>query len=276
MRGNPVFRSMPRRMALALGLPAVLLGVVQPVHAGRSCEAQALRVETFLSGMALAQKTARALDAEHAQNGTKVVLLARAGQDLGRYQLQYSHLGWAYKTAEGPWRVAHKLNECGTAVGSIYRQGLGEFFLDDLWRPVAAVQVPQPAVQQALWNFLTAPQTVLRMQHAPYSMVSYAWGQRYQQSNQWAAETLAAAMEPTVITQRVQAQAWLQMHGYVPSALTVRSWTRLGGRMTAANIAFDDHPNEKRFASRIETVTVDSVAQWLQHSQMAGALWTVQ
>lgn len=263
-------------MALALGLSALLLGVVQPVHAGRSCEAQALRVETFLSGMVLAQKTAQALDAEHAQNGTKVVLLARAGQDLGRYQLQYSHLGWAYKTAEGPWRVAHKLNECGTAVGSIYRQGLGEFFLDDLWRPVAAVQVPQPAVQQALWNFLTAPQTVLRMQHAPYSMVSYAWGQRYQQSNQWAVETLAAAMEPAVITQRGQAQAWLQLHGYVPSALTVRSWTRLGGRMTAANIAFDDHPNEKRFASRIETVTVDSVAQWLQHSQMAGALWTVQ
>jgi hypothetical protein len=50
----------------------------------------------------------------------------------------------------------------------------------------------------------------------------------------------------------------------------------MGGRMTAANIAFDDHPNEKRFASRIETVTVDSVVQWLQRTQMASAVRTVQ
>jgi hypothetical protein len=41
--------------------------------------------------------------------------------------------------------------------------------------------------------------------------------------------------------------------------------------MSAANIAFDDHPNDQRFASRIETVTVDSVTQWLQRAQLAGA-----
>lgn len=265
-----------RRCLWALGLMAAGLVAVQPAHAGRSCEAKPLNVESFQSGMALAHKTGQALDAEHAKNGTKVVLLARAGQDLSRYGLNYSHLGWAYKTTEGPWRVAHKLNECGTAAGYVYRQGLGEFFLDDLWRPVAAIQVPQAAVQQALWTFLTEPQSVVRMQHVPYSMVSYAWGQHYQQSNQWAVETLAAAMEPVAIERRAQAQDWLQSKGYTPSALTVRSWTRLGGRMTAANIAFDDHPNEKRFASRIETVTVDSVVQWLQRSQLAGALWTVE
>jgi hypothetical protein len=38
--------------------------------------------------------------------------------------------------------------------------------------------------------------------------------------------------------------------------------------MTAANVAFDDHPNEKRFADRIETVTVDSVFAWLQRARM--------
>jgi hypothetical protein len=36
--------------------------------------------------------------------------------------------------------------------------------------------------------------------------------------------------------------------------------------MTAANVAFDDHPNDKRFSGRIETVTVDSVFAWLQRS----------
>ena len=75
-----------------------------------------------------------------------MVVLARAGQDLSQYQLRYSHLGWAYKTAEGPWRVLHKLNTCGAATGALYRQGLGEFFLDDLWRYGAGWAVPLPAL----------------------------------------------------------------------------------------------------------------------------------
>ncbi len=54
--------------------------------------------------------------------------------------------------------------------------------------------------------------------------------------------------------------------GYEPTALRIGALTRLGGRVTAANVAFDNHPNEKRFADRIETVTVDSVFAWLQRS----------
>jgi len=47
--------------------------------------------------------------------------------------------------------------------------------------------------------------------------------------------------------------------------------TRLGARATAANVAFDDHPSDKRFSDRIETVTVDSVFAWLQRSGLGGA-----
>jgi hypothetical protein len=105
------------------------------------------------------------------------------------------------------------------------------------------------------------------MHHKPYSIVSYAWGRKYQQSNQWAIETLAAAAEPGVTT-REKAQAWLQFKGYEPTALKLGPLTRLGGRMTAANVAFDDHPDSKRFSDRIETVTVDSVFDWLQRARM--------
>ena len=110
----------------------------------------------------------------------------------------------------------------------------------------------------------------------PYSMVSYVWGVKYQQSNQWALETLAAAMEPaTILDQpgesRSRAQAWLKFKAYEPTTLNIRPLTRLGGRVTAANIAFDDHPNDKRFSDRIETVTVDSVFDWLQRAQLVPA-----
>ncbi|WP_087863864.1 DUF2145 domain-containing protein [Comamonas thiooxydans] len=263
----------PGPVALALG--AALIAWAGSAQAGRSCEDRPLTADVMVKGLNLAARTAKALDAEFQKNGTQVVLLARQGQDLSKYDLKYSHYGWAYRTPAGPWRVAHKLNECGTASGHIYRQGLGEFFLDDMWRYEAAIQIPTPAVQQALLKFLNAP-TVLRLQNEPYSMVSYVWSSKYQQSNQWATETLAAAMEPAAIQNRAQAQAWLQSKGYEPSALIIRAFSRLGGRMTAANIAFDDHPNEKRFASRIETVTVDSVTQWLQRTQLASAVRTVQ
>ncbi|MBN9369005.1 MAG: DUF2145 domain-containing protein [Comamonadaceae bacterium] len=251
-------------------LPAALalwasLGL--PVHAGRSCAPHQPTAQGIERGMQLAQRTAQALDA----SGARVVLLGRAGQDLSKYGLRYSHLGWAYKSEAGPWRVVHKLNECGTAVAAVYRQGLGEFFLDDLWRHEAVWAVPVPEVQARLLPVLQANAQATQLHVRPYSMVSYAWGEKYQQSNQWALETLAAAMEPASVRQRAQAQAWLRFKGYEPSVLKIGPLTRLGGRVTAANVAFDDHPPEKRFSDRIETVTVDSALVWLERAQLAGA-----
>jgi hypothetical protein len=68
------------------------------------------------------------------------------------------------------------------------------------------------------------------------------------------------------VRSREQAQAWLKLKDYQPTTLRIGALTRLGGRMTAANIAFDDHPNDKRYSDRIETVTVDSVYRWLERS----------
>jgi hypothetical protein len=53
------------------------------------------------------------------------------------------------------------------------------------------------------------------------------------------------------------------LQGYEPTQLRLPALQRLGARMTAANVAFDDHPNAQRFADRIDTVTVDSVFAWL-------------
>eukprot|EP01136_Pigoraptor_vietnamica_P003929 Opistho-1_new@33795 len=254
----------------ACGLAVAQLFATTAAHAGRSCEQKPLTTQTIEQGMALAQRTAQALDAEHARSGARVVVLARAGQDLSKYQLRYSHLGWAYKTAQGPWRVLHKLNQCGSATGDLYRQGLGQFFLDDLWRQEAGWAVPAPALQAPLFELLTDPRRSVALHERPYNLVSYVWGQRYQQSNQWAIETLAMAAEPGVTT-REQAQAWLRFKAYQPTTLKLGAFTRLGARVGAANVAFDDHPNEKRFADRIETVTVDSVFHWLSRSGLASA-----
>jgi hypothetical protein len=242
--------------------------------AGRSCDAEyPPKASTVERGLTLAERTLAALDA----SGDRVVILARAGQDLSKYGLRYSHLGFAYKQPDGQgghvWRVMHKLNQCGSADAYVYRQGLGEFFIDDLWRYEATWVSPTPEVQERLLALLQDPKNQARatqLNIKAYSMVSYAWGTKYQQSNQWALETLALAMEPSV-TSRDRAQAWLKFKAYEPTVLTIRPLTRLGGRATRANVAFDDHPNDKRFSDHIETVTVDSVFDWLQRAQLGKA-----
>jgi hypothetical protein len=250
---------------------SLLVALSVSAHAGRSCDApKPPAPQTITQGMNLAEKTWRALEVENFKSGTKVVVLARAGQDLSKYGLRYSHLGFAYKASDGRWLVAHKLNTCGTAEASLYRQGLGEFFLDDLFRFEAAWVIPTKEVQDKLHAALLNESRTKAMHIKPYSMVSYVWGTKYQQSNQWAIETLAAAMEPGVRT-RDQAQAWLQFKNYSPTVLEIKPLTRLGGRMTQANIEFDDHPAKKRFTDRIESVTVDSVFAWLPRAGLGAA-----
>ena len=259
---------------LRRALAVALLAAAGAVQAGRSCEARppsAIAVERSLT---LAQHTAARLSA----SGAQVVVLARAGQNLSEYGLRYSHLGLAYRDGDGPtavWRVVHKLNACGSAQASVYRQGLGEFFLDDLYRYEAAIVVLQPDVQMRLLPALRDNARLARLHTPAYSMVAYPWGVRYQQSNQWAIETLASAQDPAAST-RDRAQAWLRLQGYEPTTLHLSALKRLGARVTAANVAFDDHPNEKRFSDRIETVTVDSVFAWLNRSALGGAVEVIR
>lgn len=257
-------------MSRALLFALALAAAAGAAHAGRSCERQPPRAENVQRAMTLAEHTARALD----DSGAKVAILARAGQDLRRHGLDYSHLGLVYKDGSR-WRVVHKLNECGSAVAAVWRQGLGEFFLDDLFDYRAGIVLLAPSLQQRLLPALRDDIRLAQMHTSAYSMVAYPWAQRYQQSNQWALETLAAAQSGAV-RQRGDAQAWLQANGYVPTTLRLDPLTRLGARLTAANVAFDDHPNEKRFTDRIETVTVDSVFAWLNRTGLGAPALTVR
>jgi hypothetical protein len=258
--------------ALKAGLLAVTCGVfvmAGPALAGRPCEDGKPTVDQIRRGMNLAQATAAALD----RSGADVVLLARAGQDLSEYGLRWSHVGFVYRETAGSgtdakpvWRVVHKLNQCGTALSDLYRQGLGEFFLDNPHRYEAAFSVLKPELQQALLPVLRENARAAALHTPDYNMVAYPWSRQYQQSNQWALETLAAAAAPREVHNRAQAQDWLQRQGYQPSDLRLSTAKRLGARIGMANVAFDDHPSAKRFAGHIETTTADTVFNWLTRS----------
>ena len=246
---------------------ALLLLASMAAHAGRPCEARLPDVDAVSKAFALAERTAAALDA----TGARVVVIGRAGQDLRRYGLRWSHLGFAYRDEDAPgrpWRIVHKLNQCASARADLYRQGLAEFFLDDLFRYEAAIAVPAADAQARLVQVLADDERVARLHIAAYSMLAYPWSQRYQQSNQWAIETLAMAIDDNAQS-RGRAQAWLKLKGYEPTVLKIGALTRLGARIGSANIAFDDHPDELRYSDHIETVTVDSVFAWLERAKLA-------
>lgn len=235
----------------------VLLVFACHAHAGRSCSDAPPAPEAVRKGLDLAQKTRSALDA----NAAQTALVARVGKDLSRYGLRYSHLAIAWRDhPAGRWFVVHELNTCGTAESDLYDEGLGNFFLDDLHEHEALVLIPPRELQQRLAALLQT-NSVLKL-HAPnYNMLAYPFSTRYQNSNQWVLETLAAALAPAgSVNSRAGAQAWLKDAGFVPTTLAIGALERLGARVSRANIAFDDHPPERRFAGRIDTVSVESVA----------------
>lgn len=256
-------------------LLAALLMVAPLCRAGQDCEARKPGAGELRQSLELAAATALALE----RSGARVVILARAGQDLEEYRLRYSHLGIAYRDGaalggRGVWRVVHKLNECGSDRGDLYRQGLAEFFSDGLFRYQAGVVVLAPEVQSAMHTALGDNTRLARLHQPRYNMLAYPWSTEYQQSNQWAIETMAMLLEPGV-ADRERAQAWLRLRAYRPTTLHIPAIKRLGARIGTAHIAFDDQPFERRMSGRIDTVTVDSVFEWLSRSGLGSTVQVI-
>lgn len=244
------------RLACALVLAAAL-----PAHAGQACRDEPLGVDEVRRSLDLAQRTFAALDA----SGASVAIVARAGQDLSQYGLEYSHMGIVVRDhAAGRWTVVHELNACGTADSDLFVEGVGNFFLTDLYRYRAQVVIPGPDLQARV-AALAAGRTARRLHEPHYNMLSYVYSTRYQNSNQWVLETLAAASAPAgAVETRAEAQAWLKAQGYRVPTVDIPAVTRLGARMFRANVTFDDHPFDRRMAGQIDTVTTNAVLNFVR------------
>nr|WP_183637150.1 DUF2145 domain-containing protein [Niveibacterium umoris] len=242
-----------RRAALLL----VLLAMPR-AHAGQVCTEQPIGPESLSKAFGLALKTRGALD----QSGAEVVMLARVGQDLSKWGLRYTHLGYVWRDApSGRWTVVHELNQCGSASSALYAEGLANFYADDLFRWEGLILIPPPEIQKRLAeSFRSGAYQAMHEPH--YNMLAYPFDARYQNSNQWAIEVLADA-EAGPFTGRGEAQRWLKGAGYQASTVKIDAPTRLGARIFRANVAFDDQPFDRRMAGQIDTVTVESVYAWL-------------
>jgi len=241
--------------------------------AGQSCEPRQPKPAEIRSGLALAYKVRQQLDAQ----GARVAVIGRVGRDLSEYGLRYSHIGLAVRDdASGRWSVVHELNLCGRADSELYDQGLGNFFLDDLFRVEAIVLVPSSEVQDRL-AVAIANGAGHRLHERSYSLIAHPYSAKYQNSNQWLLEFAAAILaggEPT----RQAAHARLVRDGFIPSVLYLPPLKRLGARLFSVNTRFDDHSVEEWRTSRYQVVSAESVFAWFARAdrRMGQSVLTLQ
>lgn len=238
---------------------AVSLLASPAVQAGKSCGESTVDATELMQALELAEQTRQVM----LKTGASTAIIARVGQDLSGYGLRYSHLGMLYQTQPGQFSVLHELNECGSDQSGLYREGLGNFFLDDVFAFEVLILIPpaeaQPKIQQLLQS-----ETAIQAHHSKYNMLAYPFDLTYQNSNQWGLELLSHVLSPTALPNRKAVQQWLQQQKYQPGVIEVGPLSRIGATVFRSNVSFTEHPLKQRLSGAYQVVTVESVDSFLQ------------
>jgi len=244
-------------LVVVLLLVAVWMDVAR---AGTACTNRPIGPRQLAAASESAERAYAALE----QGDAPVALIARHGQDLGKYGLYYSHVGFAVRDrAEGRWTVVHLLNACGTDRGGLYAQGLVNFFADDLVDQDMRIVWLQPDLARRVAAVLDGP-GAKALFNPHYSVIARFDSRDYQNSTAWALDVLAAAeLPPGGPIDRVRAQAEESALGHVPDTIRIPYGKRIMGGLFSANTVFTDHPLSARLGGRYEVVTVHSILRWL-------------
>jgi hypothetical protein len=242
-----MFQRLAATVLAAIGLGAsagAWAGI--PTFCERGKEVSAIEQDRVL-------RFAGAVKQELEASGGRVALISRAGLDLSRFGLLYSHAGVALKDEPaGSWAVRQLYYACDESRPRLFDQGVPGFalgadapgaghialvFLDG----EDGAQLEQAARDRRLALALLAGR---------YSANAYAFGTRYQNCNQWVAEILASAWGRLAGKEAVRerAQAWLREQGYTAGPVNVPSrWLMFAGQFVPL-LHVDDHPLDDVYA----------------------------
>jgi hypothetical protein len=249
-----------RVRAAAIALVLAFAGVASPAQAGTQCVEARPGPREVATAAATALRVREALEDE----GAPVAVLARAGTDLSKYGLHYSHAAFVVRDhPDGRWTVVHLLNACGTAHSSLYAQGLVNYFADNLVDQDARVVWLPPEQADRLAALLTGPQ-VGALHDLDYNVIARYDSPRTQNSTAWILEMLAASRLPAgAPLDRRAAQSAARRDGHVPDTIHIAYSKRILGGLFSANTDFTDHPVATRLSGDYPVVTVRSILRWL-------------
>lgn len=236
-----------------------------PVLAGQECEEITLKADNLVQSLSFTDTVIKELDKNFLNEG-QVILLGRVGQDLSKYNQKYSHGGYAYKE-NGSWTLKHELNICSSDKSALFEEGIGNFFLDGMYKyETVAISFKEP-YNTNLLKVLQDNALATKMHHGKYNMLAYPFSTKYQNSNGWLLETFGLSLIDSNLREnfkRKEVQDMLKNISYEPTTLKIGAFIRLGARATKANIAFDDQPFGERMSGNIQTVTLDGMIDFFE------------
>ncbi|MBI2753340.1 MAG: DUF2145 domain-containing protein [Betaproteobacteria bacterium] len=214
-------------------------------------------------------QVAALVKAELDRSGQPAALVARSGLALQRFGQRYSHAGVSLQaSANTPWSVRQLYYACDAQRPRIFDQGMSGFVLgvhDSAEGYVSIILLPDDA-SRAVEHAALDNRQALQLLGANYSANAYAFGQQYQNCNQWLAELLAVAWGalPSSDDTRGAAQSWLQDQGYRPTVFNLR-WRPL--MWLAAVLPWlhsGDHPADDLDAARFRVSMPQSITAFVQ------------
>lgn len=266
-------------------LPFALMAA--PKGSGTGCSAVTMGQQGYIKAAQLAEKLTTYLERKSSAKGTKVVLLGRAGSNSPESRFQkkvspywnYTHAGIAYKNhSHGRWTIVHLLNDCGEE-SSIYAESPMKFFFDDPYEYRVAVAIPSPALQDKLELLIVERNMATAVfNNSVYSSVSNPFNTQRQNSNEYILDTLTLAIAHntgvTNLFTREQVKAYMLESGLnskvEPEQVKVKGLESFGLALGFGpkNATLDDHPRNQRPKGRVNMVSVGTLIQYLQNTEL--------
>ena len=212
---------------------------------------------------------AGAVKDELAKSGSRVAIIARAGLDLSRFGLLYSHAGIALRdNPGGPWAVRQLYYACEESRPQLFDQGISGFALgaDEPSRGHIALLFPPEEAAAPIEQAALDKRLALSLLAGTYSANAYAFGTRYQNCNGWVAELIASAWGrlDTGDHAREHAQQWLREQGYTAGPVKIPShWLMFAGQFVPL-VHLNDHPLEDAHALALRVSVPDAIASFIR------------
>ncbi|GAB5387689.1 MAG: DUF2145 domain-containing protein [Alphaproteobacteria bacterium] len=245
-------------------LLCTLLMALAPISANAMSSAACGLDTPSLTDFNNALTAAHRMDATLQKMDSPAALVARRGGDITHLGqgLLFTHAAIAIQAADGGWQVVHLLNDCEGSGSSLYREGLGAFFLQAPHSYQAVVQpLPAPLAQSVAE--IIADERLAATVHEPrYSLAAHPLSATHQNSNGFVLEVLALAMarhDQPDAKGRGPAQEVLRISGFAGTTITASLLERRIGPLVKANLSLEDQSDP----SQPSVVTVRSIMDWL-------------
>lgn len=230
---------------LSASLIAVMLApTISPAGTGRKCVPE---VGVDFERFQKAQSAALGIYEYLNSAGADVAIVARIGTDQSARGITYTHAGLVFRNhPKGTWIFTHLLRDCEKPESDIFNQGLFDFFNQAPVSYRALVAIPVENLQARLEELNRGP--MVRTLHEPrYSTLANPFRTRFQNSNQWVLEMIAAAIgEDGAVRSREDAVRVIGETGYQPARMKLKLTERVVVKAgSKAHVSLADHKDSE-------------------------------